>query len=273
MIRGFTRTVAVVATVGAAVAVAVGAAGCASRGPGLTAPQATVAPYATNGSELLWAVAPLRNESGTTAADPAAVTDRLVEAVEDVRGVRAVPLNRTMQAMRALGLERIQSAAEARRLAQVMNVDAVLVGSVTAYDPYTPSLGLALALFARPGSDLAAGRSSVDPRRLQTMAVDPGASESGQFVEKPVAVVSELLDAKDHQVLMDMRSFGEGRSDATSALGWKRYAASMPLYTEFATHHAVQSLMRVEAIRMARVSGGAAGPRRESVANTSYNRE
>jgi hypothetical protein len=243
------------------------AAGCASKSDGLIAPRAIIAPYNTGGSEVLWAVAPLRNESGTTTVDPGQVSDALVTAVEEVRGVRSVPMNRTLAATRALGMTGIKSPADARSLAAALGVDAVVAGSITSFDPYAPSIGLALAVFPRPGSNFAETKTSLSPRELQTMTVDPASKDGTVFSERPVAVISEHWSANDHQVLMDLKSFGEGRSDTQSALGWRRYTASSALFSEFAAYRAVDGLMRQETIRLGRVGPINSGTRNASASD------
>lgn len=245
-----------------AAAVVLALAGCGvTREPRLTAPRAIVAPYDTSRGEVLWAVVPLRNESGTSLVDVGAMSDKLVAAVEEVRGVRCLPLNRTIQAMNVLGYTTLRTPAEARSLAQAMGVDGVLVGSVTAYDPYVPTLGLSLALYSRPGT-MAPGRQPLDPRTLTVQSRD---SEPGRWSreEGPVAVVSEHLDGKNHQVLMDVRSYAAGRDKQPSALGWRRYTASMHLFSEFAAYHVVDTLIKEEWSRLpGGVSAAVAGPGR-----------
>lgn len=226
--------------------------GCAARQDALKPPQATVAPYDTARGDMLWAVVPLRNEAGTLQADILAITDRLVAAAEEVRGVRCVPLNRTLEAILALKLDGgVKTPAEARQLAQAMGVDGVIVGTLTAWDPYTPQIGLTLALYARSGSMGGAEPKITDPRALTTSA--HGTIPAGErFAERPVSSVSENLDAKNHQVLLDVQQFAEGRSEPVSALGWKRYVKSMDLYQEFAAHFVVDRLIQAEWSRMAR---------------------
>src|SRR5882724_8298688 len=59
-------------------------AGCASSPDDkLMSPAAIVAPYDTSRGEVLWAVAPLRNESGTSLVNIGAISDKLVNAVEE----------------------------------------------------------------------------------------------------------------------------------------------------------------------------------------------
>jgi hypothetical protein len=215
----------------------------------LVAPVITVAPYDTSRGEVLWAVVPLRNESGVSMVDMGAMSDKLVYAVEEVRGIRAVPLNRTIQAMQALGMMTLQNPADARKLAQAMGVDGILVGSLTAYDPYTPELGLSVALYARPGAMAQGQAHSLDTRTLTARPTDtnPAIWSRG---EGPVAVVSDHLDAKNNQVLLDLKAFAQGRQKGASALGWKRYTSSMDLYSEFAAYHAIDGLVKQEWTRL-----------------------
>jgi hypothetical protein len=67
-----------------------------------------------------------------------------------------------------------------------------------------------------------------------------------------VASASEHLDGKNHQVLMDVRSFAAGRHNPTDAMNWRRYTASMPLYEEFAASFMVSRLLQQEWLRLGR---------------------
>lgn len=244
------------AAIGAAGVVILGTlAGCSGGGPRLTAPQVTTSPYDTARGEVLWAVAPLRNESGTREADALGMTDQVVTACEEIEGVRTVPLNRTLEAMRALKIEGgIKTAAEAKQVMQAMGVDAIVVGSVTAYDPYTPAVGMALALYVRPGLESLGDAGPVDTRSLRVKATGE-AVRVERAGERPASATSAHLDAKNHQVLLDLKSYATGRHDPESALGWMRYTKSMPLYTEFAAHHLVGRLVSAEWVRLAGARG------------------
>lgn len=231
---------------------AASAPGCASgrRERPLVPPQATVAPYAAPDGEVLWAVAPLRNESGTTFVSGERVTDALIAAAAEVRGVRILPLNRTLAAMRALRLSSVDTPGQARALAQALGADAILVGTITAWDPYNPPvIGLNLALMGIQGPV----ETGFDPRELVGSPTDHGTLGAGQD-NRPIAVVSEHLDARNHQVLADVRSYATGRHDPRDALTWEVYLASMPLYTEFAAHYCVDRLVQSEWIRLAQES-------------------
>ncbi|MCC6660313.1 MAG: hypothetical protein IT437_05450 [Phycisphaerales bacterium] len=224
---------------------------CARHQPGLVAPETLASPYLAARGEVLWAVAPLRNESGSSLPDIAAITDKVVAAAAQVRGVRALPLNRTIAAMRALNMQGIATPDEARQLAAEMGADGIIIGTVTAYDPYDPpALGLSLALYMRPES----GRSAadLDSRALTSSPTEPPRPHSN-FTGSPSAVTSEHLDAKNHQVQMDIQRYATGRLDGNSALGWRRYVVSMDLFSEFAAWHAVGRLLDQEWVRLGRV--------------------
>jgi hypothetical protein len=130
------------------------------------------------------------------------------------------------------------------------------VGSVTAYDPYDPPvLGIALALYARPGAMANASQTKLDTRALTMAFSDFGTFDGLTFAGEPISVVSEHLDARNHEVQFAVRSYAEGRSDHTSALRWRVYLASMDLYTEFAAHHTIGRLIDQEWLRLAQERG------------------
>ena len=227
---------------------------CDDRGPRLSNPRVLTAPYDPAQGELVWAVAPLRNESGTTALDTLAISDALAHAVEQVRGIRTVPVNRAIETMRSLDMRGVSSPSDARRLARAMGVDALIVGSVTAWDPYDPPvIGLSLALHADPGV-LVGRRGELDTHKLTRLSTEFDPAARSRYVDRPVTVSSAVLDARDHGVLLDLRAYAEGRSDEQSALGWRVYTASMELYTEFAAYHAVRTLLDQEWVRLAQAS-------------------
>lgn len=235
---------------------------CTSRVPRdeLVPPRILVAPYHEGRggqAEVLWAVAPLRNESGTTYVDTLALTDALTQQVEQIRGVTTLPLNRTAGMMLALGLSSIDSPQQARSLIEALGVDGLIVGSVTAYDPYNPpKYGLALALFARPGSMGTPGAPASDPITSDPSMLNAAPTDAALDVSThtlaPVAFASEHLDGRNHEVQMAVQNYAAGRSDTVSALGWRRYLASMPLFAEFASNRLAERLIESERLRLAR---------------------
>jgi hypothetical protein len=226
----------------------------------LAAPAAIVAPYDTSERDVIWAVLPPRNESGTSLVRTDLIGDELVAAVQQVRGVRCVPLNRALEAARELGMpDGPRDSGDAVRLADALGVDGVIASTVTAYDPYDPPiLGLALALYTKPGRMSQAAQTDLDPMALRMAFSDFGRFDGVRFSGDPVSVVSEHLDARDHAVLMALRAYATGRSDPASSLRWRVYTASMELYTRFAAHHAVGRLIDEEWLRLAREANPAA---------------
>ncbi len=226
--------------------------GCAAPQSSLVAPNTITAPYDALAGEVMWAVVPPVNEAGTSLMDPLEVGDALVAAVTEVRGVAALPLNRTIQAMRALKIERITSPQQVRALAEAMGVDGVIVPSVSAWDPYDPPvIGLSLALYSRSGSQ---GSLGLDPKALSTAASDERFLAHSNFLDRPVVAKIEHLDARNHQVQLLVQDYAHGRSDSGSALNWRIYLASMDLYTDFAAYHLVRQVVQDEWLRTARVA-------------------
>lgn len=251
------RRSALLVRIGAAMLVAmIGA--CANDADRLTPPAVLSAPYDQSAGTPLWAVAPLRNESGTTSVDALGVSDAVVGALAQVRGVQVLPLNRTIAAMRALDLAELRAPSDIRRLAEGMGVDGVIVGTITAYDPYNPPrLGLTLALYAREGAMRTPAPDRPDPRELTALPSEGDAAPRSAFGEAPLALAAEHLDARNHQVQVDVQRYAAGRTEARSSLGWRRYLVSMDLYTEFASWRTVERLLEEEWLRLARSGTGA----------------
>lgn len=224
--------------------------GCAPREE-LVAPTALHSPYPASHGEVLIAVAPLANESGVSTVDVLSVGDQLVASVSEARGLSAVPMNRTLAAMTAKGLRSIRSPREARILADALGVDGVIIGSVTAYDPYDPpKIGLSLGLFMREFDPA----PPFDPKQLSQSYTDQNVLAKSSYSERPAAAVVEHLDAANHEVLMDLKDYAKGRHDPKSALTWRRYTASMDLYMQFAAYHTVRRLLQEEHNRLGPVA-------------------
>lgn len=218
------------------------------------------APYRTyNASaegEQLWAVAPLRNESGTSAADPLKITDALIAQLTEVRGLSALPLNRTLGAMRALGIASIDTPAQAIAVMRALKADAIVVGSITNYEPYQPlRMGLNLAvlgdspvLFADLPQEEQPKADELMEFRKATTDVKP---QSARNLLTPLSSVSVMLDSDNHAVLADIKRYANGRVDPDSALGWETYTRSMARFVDFSCFRSVELLLGSEAQRLA----------------------
>lgn len=240
-----------------ALAALVVGAGCASR-ERLSDPAPLVSPYAAG--EVIWAVAPLSNETGTSLVDELSATDRVVNAASRIEGVTVLPTNRVIAAMRSLRMPSVETPADARELSRSLGADALLVGTLTAWDPYEPlELGVNLALFARTEANLAWDVTEVDPAVFRSAMTD-GALTSGSFRDRPVAAASGFFTTSDHSVLRDVRAFASGRTSLNSPMGWRVYTKSMDRFTEFVSHALIDRIVRSERERAALLL--AASPRR-----------
>lgn len=225
------------------------ASGCASKPREvLTPPQPILSPYSGHHGEVLWAIAIPRNETGAGELDTLAIGDALAAATEEIKGVRAVPLNRTIAAMRSLRLQDLRTPSEALAVANALGADAILVSSVTAYDPYTPKIGLTVALYGTPGG-LGAGAPSLEPQAIAALTTEPGGRENRPVTGSPLSVISNHLDARNHDVLRDIKMYAEGRLRHRSAYGWERYVASWPQFVSYASYRTLNDLITREWIR------------------------
>jgi hypothetical protein len=230
----------------------------------LSPPDVLVAPYNAVHGDVLWAVAPLANESGASFVDTEMVADEIIHSIDQVRGLACLPLHRTLGAMRAHGMTSVATPQDARNLANALGVDGLIVGTITSYDPYDPpKLGLKLALFARnPGVETPA----LDPLKLQLSYTEFDRRLASQYLTKPVATVSQHLDSANHEVQMELRRYATGRHEPEGPLGWKQIMASMDLYTQFSAFVAVSRLIDQERLRLAQPTTASA--ERESVPPT-----
>lgn len=227
---------------------------CTSTNPrhALTPPEVLTSPYDSVKGDALWAVVPLVNESGVSFADTLALSDTLVQVITETRGLTCVPMNRTLTALRAMGNRPINSPQAARMLANFMGVDGVVLGSITAYDPYDPpKIGLNLALFIR---DTGRPEEVIDPIQMQAAFTDHTKTAPSQFLDRPASLASEHFDAASHDVQFELRRYGAGRTDPNSSLGWRSGLISMDMYSKFAAHQTLARLLEHERLRLAQIS-------------------
>jgi hypothetical protein len=206
-------------------------------------PTMLTAPYERT---QLWAVVPPLNESGVSNVRTDRIADALTEQAEQVQGLNAVPVNRVIIAMRRLGLASVTSPNEALALMSALGVDALLMGTVTAYDPYPPmKLGMAVQLFTKEQTP----NQSIDPIKLtraHTELPAPAAMNPAQ----PTAQAAGVFDNTNHQTLMWLGEFTSGRKQPESAYGEDVYLVSMDLYTQFVAWRLLHDLLAFEQSRL-----------------------
>jgi hypothetical protein len=180
----------------------------------------------------VWAVAPAINLSGQREVDPLLQADLLYQQVQQVRGLTVVPVNRVVEVYAGLGIEQVQSAEQASLVCDLLGCDALLVPTVTAFDPYTPpKLGASLHLFGKPGNY--ARPANVDPRELVRRAAPPRDESMPAPRDVDFLQAVGMYDAANGTTRDALLAYASGRHDPAGPMGPKEYLASMDRYCGF----------------------------------------
>lgn len=195
----------------------------------------------------LWAVAPFANESGVSIVKPDRIADLFVEQAEQIAGVETIPVNRVLLAMRRMHMAAITTPAEAMSLMNVLGLDGLIVGTVTAYDPYhPPKLGVAIQLYRRDRPEHASDLDPVELTRSRTEIPALGALASNA----PVAHASGVFDASNHQTLAQLDEYAAGRTEPNSAYGKRMHVVNMEMYTQFVAYRLLGDVLERERTRL-----------------------
>ncbi|MCE9592327.1 MAG: hypothetical protein K8S99_17610 [Planctomycetes bacterium] len=207
----------------------------------------------------VWAVAPLRNESGTLHADGVRIAEHLARQLENAFHIDVLPVNRTLSAMEAMQIRDITTPADARKLLATLGCDALVIGTVTSYDPYDPpKLGMAIELYTSQHYDQTV---AINPRNLTSAATpgDPPPPPQPGRVKQPVSTVSAFFDSADPEVRRKLQRYAsDRRKDKDDPLAfirpddesWHVYRISMDLYSEFVAYVMSWRLLRAETNRL-----------------------
>ena len=177
------------------------------------------------GRPQVWAVAPAVNLSGQAGVDPLLQADLVFAQLGTVRGITAVPVNRVVQAYAGLGITGVGSPGEAEAVCKALGVDALIVPTVTLWDPYDPpTIGAALQVYPAWGTDLFAGmvpdaqamldltRSAREAARQQRL---PTPDESaGSMIQE-----SGVFDASHGSTRLAAVAYASGRTDPGGPAG------------------------------------------------------
>ncbi len=198
-------------------------------------------------SPKVWAVVPPLNEAGVSAVDVYRVADMFTKEVEQIDGVATLPVNRVIAAKRELEIEAVTTIGEARTLMRVLDADGLIVGTVTAYNPYDPPvLGMAVQLFT---DDTRTAGEMLDAHELVRSPTDDGVGITEMAETAPIAQASGVFDASNHQTLAWLREYAEGRTTPDSAYGRRIYLVRMELYTQFVSYRLLRDLLNAEHAR------------------------
>ena len=180
----------------------------------------------------VWAVAPAINLSGQREIDPLLQADLLYQQVQQVRGLTVVPVNRVAEVYAGLGIEQVQSAEQASLVCDLLGCDALLVPTVSAFDPYDPpKLGASLHLFRKPNTY--ARPANVDPRELVRRAAPPADESMPGSRDAHFLQAVGMFDAANGSTRDALDAYASGRNDPLGPMGAKEYRASMDRYCGF----------------------------------------
>ena len=211
----------------------------------LAQPTVLKSPYL---NERVWAVVPFANESGVSEVDGAMVADRFVTEIEQVDGLRCLPLNRTLAAMKSLGMTGVRDLQQASTLMRTLQVDGLVLGSVTEWDPYKPlRFGAAIeVILAGEGAD----RKPVDLKELTMPTAESKGGVAPGKIQAEVSQGSRVFDARNHETLTELERYARGRFDPNSALGAQSYETRIDLFTRFGAYVLTRDLLEQEAARL-----------------------
>ena len=234
------RVRALVAASLVVVPVAAVATGCATP---RARPVVLAAPYQT---ERVLAVVPFANETGVSTVDGMAMADRFVAEIEEVDGLRCLPLNRTLAAMRSLGMTTVRDLQQASTLMRTLQADGLVLGSITDWDPYKPvRVGLSVEVLS---ADDGMGTRALDLAEL-TMPTAESTGGGGRAAAQ-ISQASRLLDGRNNETLDDLERYARGRSNPDSALGAKAYEMRIDLFSRYGAFALVRDLLEQEAARL-----------------------
>jgi len=215
-----------------------GPVGCTSKKPALYGREAPT--YLPGMVRQVWAVAPAVDLSGQPQVDPILQADLLYLQLQQVQGLTVIPVNRVIEVFATLRLDRIQSEAQAALVCDLLDADAILIPTVTAYDPYNPpKLGASLQLFRKPGAY--SRPTNIDPYEL-SRAATPGPADGITPISGAVQAVG-IYDAANGSVREKLESYAAGRNEPGGPMGPREYMMSMDRYVGFVYHDLIRELL------------------------------
>ena len=188
-----------------------------------------------------WAVAPALNLSGQSGIDPLLQADLVYEEVEQVEGLTGVPVNRVAEVYAALRINQVQSPEEAALVCELLNVDALVVPTVTMYDPYDPpKFGVSMQLFF--AGDSPRQQLSFSARDLTRTA---SSETSGEILTPPPSFLqaSAIYDAREGSTREALWRYAYGRNDPASPATANRFLLEMDRFCGFAYHELIEELL------------------------------
>ena len=192
------------------------------------------------GRHPVWAVAPAVNLSGERTVDPVLQADDLFQQLQAVNNLTVIPVDRVVQVFAALHIDKVESPEQAAVVCDQLGCDALVVPTITIYDPYNPpKMSASLALLPRtPGGGDAPPVDARQLARAATPAEDHALPRHPPFVQ-----VVGMYDAVDGSVHDAVLAYAAGRNDPGQPLGPTDYFVDMDRYSGFVYHTLIGQLL------------------------------
>jgi hypothetical protein len=197
----------------------------------------------------VWAVAPALNLSGQRDVDPLLQADIVYGQLQRVRGLTVIPVNRVAEVYASLRIDKVQSAEQAALVCDLLGADALVVPTVTAYDPYNPpKMGASLQVFNRPADFSRQAAATVDVRALSRAAAPPAESSLPKQPDTFLQAVG-MFDSANGTTHDAVLAYASGRNDPLGPMGPKEYFASMERYCGFVYYELIADVLKQKSSR------------------------
>lgn len=201
------------------------------------------------------AVAPILNFSGSYDLDPIKAADLLASELTDFDGIVVLPVSRVVAALIAEGKEQVESPRHALEIARRVGADAIIVAGVTEYDPYTPTVALALQMYAdtpaarRFGLSESSDGENAGEEGPNSIDDDGGvwANRGSRLASsedslRPLGQIQKVYNATHDDVVSDVERYARNRDAGDSPYGWQEYLKVQTQYLRFCWHDALERM-------------------------------
>jgi len=198
--------------------------------------------------KAIWAVAPAINLSGQEQVDPLLQADLVYSQLQQVHGVTIIPVNRVVEVFVSLKIDKIQTPEQAALVCDLLGADAIVVPTITMFDPYNPpKFGASLQLMAKPGSFVR--NANVDPREL-ARAARPDPNQAPVAIDNADFIQSVgMFDASNGTTRDLVYEYARGRNNPSGPMGAEEYFQSMDRYCSFVYFTLIDDLLHSPKLR------------------------
>jgi hypothetical protein len=192
-----------------------------------------------------WAVAPAQNLSGQSEIDPLLQADLVYSQLQQVHGLTVIPVNRVVEVFVSLRIDKIQTPEQAALVCDLLGADAVVIPTVTLYDPYNPpKFGASLLLMSRPGAFVKG--QNLDTHKLSRSPTTP---DGPVVVDADTVQATGMFDAANGTTRAMVNEYAEGRHAPAGPMGPNEYFESMDRYCSFVYFTLIDDLLRSPKLR------------------------